>query len=424
MNKRSLWLVALLAVVALVATACPQGQQDGEGALAGVDITFSISLAEEEQATIRQLLDLFEQETGATVNLTAVTSQDMPDKLTGEVDSGTHTIHLFAQDNVSLRVLVDEELVEDLSDVEIPGEVLPSMIPGMYEGVQYFLPFRPNVQVVYLNRDRLEAAGVTSPPTTTEELRAAAEAMAEEAGGPRLTLSLSEEPGGDPAAVTISELVVSFGGNPLILNDEGSLAAYEFLAGLWADELLTRESLLAKFDTQVDYLTGETSWIGKNWPFTTGVLDDQGVLDRFDVYEGWAGPERAAHVIGGDVLGIPRGITGDELEAALQLAQFLMSQETQTTLAAENAWPSIRDDAYAEVPEAQQATFDAIQAALEDGWYRPNVPYWTAVTAGMNEAISRILEGGEPVKAVLDEINGKIAAAAQEAGQPYPPEAE
>ncbi len=36
------------------------------------------------------------------------------------MDSGNHTIHLFAQDNLALAVLVDDGLVEDLSDVAIP----------------------------------------------------------------------------------------------------------------------------------------------------------------------------------------------------------------------------------------------------------------------------------------------------------------
>ena len=121
-------------------------------------------------------------------------------------------------------------------------------------------------------------------------------------------------------------------GNPLLLNDAGSVRAFEFLQSLWTEGLLARESLLAKYDTQVDYLQGEAAWLAPNWPFTSRVFAEQDILARFQVYAGWRGPARAAHVLGGDVLGIPRGVEGRRKEAALALARALMSRETQAIL--------------------------------------------------------------------------------------------
>jgi trehalose transport system substrate-binding protein len=233
-----------------------------------------------------------------------------------------------------------------------------------------------------------------------------------------VTLSLAE---GDPAAVTISEWIVSFGGNPLILNDDGSVRAFEFLQGLWRDNLLARESLLGKFDTEVDNLQGETAWLAQNWPITSAQLAEQGLLNRFQVYEGWRGPAREAHVIGGDVLGIPKGVTGRQKEAAVALAEFLMSEQAQKLLVERNAWPSIREDAYGDVPREQKQTFDAIQVALENGWYRPNVAYWPDVSEQMNAAVRRVVTGGENARTVLDELHGRIEAAARQKGDEYPP---
>ena len=416
-------LVASFMALALLLGACG-GDDDGgsaavgSGELEGTEITFSVSLAEEEQDAVQELLDQFEEDTGATVNLTSVSSADLPQKLRVEVGAGDPTIHLFAQDNLALKVLVDENLVEDLSDVELPDGIIESMIPEQFDDKTFFLPFRPNVRIAYANQERFEAADV-EPPTTTEEFREVAEALREEANGTaKVTLSLAE---GDPAAVTISEWIVSFGGNPLVLNDEGSVEAFEFLQGMWRDGLLARESLLAKFDTEVDYLQGETSWLAQNWPVTSAQLSEQGLLDRFTVYEGWEGPERAAHVIGGDVLGVPRGVSEEEKEAALALADFLISEDAQKTLVERNAWPSVRDDAYSDVPEEQQETFEAIQAALEDGWYRPNVAYWSNVSEQMNAAVRRIIVDGAPVEATLNELHGNIEAAAEAAGAEYPP---
>jgi trehalose transport system substrate-binding protein len=393
-------VAALLVIMAVVATACggdDEAAPPGGGRLSGTTITFSISLAEEEKGAVAEVLRRFERQTGARVQQTSVTSSDLPAKLRVEVQAGRPTVHLFAQDNLALASLVQDGLVEDLSNEAIPAEVIPSMVPEKFGGRQYFLPFRPNVRVTYANTERFRGARVERP-RTVEELRTVAERLKAAAGGtPKVTLSLAQ---GDPAAVTVSEWVVSFGGNPLLLNDDGSVRAFEFLQGMWRDQLLARESLQGKFDTEPDYLQGETSWLAQNWPVTSAELSRQGLLDRFDVYEGWRGPARAAHVIGGDVLGIPRGVSGGEREAAVELARFLMSRETQQTFVQRNAWPSIREDAYGDVPGEQRETFSAIQTALKDGWYRPNVVYWSDVSEQMNSAVRRILEGGENVRSV------------------------
>jgi trehalose transport system substrate-binding protein len=221
--------------------------------------------------------------------------------------------------------------------------------------------------------------------------------------------------------VTITEFVVAFGGTPLVLNDAGSRAALEFLQALWREGLLAEESLVAKYDTQVDYLQGETAWLARNWPFTSMVFAEQDLLDRFRVYAGWRGPVRAAHVIGGDVLGLPRGVAGRRREGALALARFLMSQEAQALLVERNAWPAIRADAYGTVPAALRETFAAIEGALADGVYRPAVPYWAEVSDAMNEAVRRIVARGEPAGPVLDALHARVAEAARRKGVPYPP---
>lgn len=409
------WLpsrVLLLCLLAVLGSAC--GRSD-EAERAG--LTFSASLAEDEKPTVREVLERFRAETGIAVALVAVTAADLPEKLKVEVGAGRPTIDLFAQDNLALRPLVDGGLVQALEDVDVPAEVLPVMAPPRFDATRYFLPFRPNVLVTYANRARLREAGV-APPRTVMEIRAVAEAFKGRRGAPKVTLALAE---GAPTAITIAELVLGFGGDPLVLNDRGSVAAFEFLAGLWRDGLLARESLVAKYDTQVDHLVSETAWLAQNWPFTSGVLARQGLLDRFEVYEGWRGPTRAAHVVGGDVLGIPHGITGRRREHAVRLATFLMSREAQERLVAGNAWPAIRGDAYGQVPAAQRETFEAVRRALAGGWHRPGVPYWSNVSDAMNEAVRRILQGGERVRPVLDDLHAVIAAAARRKGAPYPP---
>jgi len=400
----------------------------GGGTLAGTTITFAISVSEEERPAIRSVLTRFEERSKVSVDLqllsrfrdqppsrvdlvTSLDAQALTARLAA--DAGREpTIHLFAQDNLALVPLVEGGLVEDLSDVEVPDAVRSGMVPPRFDERQLFLPFRPNVRLAYLDAEQARAAGV-SPPRTSGELIAAAEKLKAATGRPAVTLSLAE---GDPAAV--SEWIVSHGGDPLVLNDAGSVAAFEVLQTLWKRDLVARESLFARFDTEVDHLLSGRSLLAQNWSFTSAVLAGADQLDRFWVYPGWEGPVRAAHVIGGDVLGVPKGVTGRRREAAVALAEFLMSREAQELLARENAWPSIRSDAYGRVAPELQQTFAAIDAALADGWFRPSVSHWSEVSELLNEAVDRIVVRLEPVKPTLDELHARAVAAARRAPQP------
>jgi trehalose transport system substrate-binding protein len=418
---------ALVVLLAVVAAACGGGggnesntTPSPQGSLSGTTITFSDSLAESEVPAVQDLLSQFHDQTGATVKLTAVDAQTLPQKLKVEKDSGHHTIQVFAQDNLALATLVDQGLVQDLSDVQLPSQITPSLIPQKFDGKQYFLPYRPNVKVTYVNKDRFSSAGV-SPPETVDQYKSVAEKLKAAGGSGKITLQLATQPDTGPLGVTVSEWVVSYGGDPVILNDSGSVQAFTFLQGMWKEGDFAQESKLAKYDTDADYLKGETAWMATNWPFTTTELADADILDKFQVYEGWAGPDRAAHVIGGEVLGIPEGVTGKEKEAALALAQFLISKDAQEELVAKNSWPSVRSDALGQVSAEQKSTFDAIQAALADGWYRPNVVYWPDVEAAMADAVSRIIYNGESAASVLNNEHSKIAAAAKSDGAQYPP---
>jgi trehalose transport system substrate-binding protein len=427
MRHRSKAISALVAVLALVGAACSKSKTpttatpSATGSLAGTTITFSVSLATNENAAVQEVLKMFKDQTGVNVKLTSIDAATLPQKLQVEVSSGHHTVQLFAQDNVSLAILVDKKLVEDLSDVQIPSGVIPALVPAKFDGKQYFLPFRPNVRVTYVNKDRFSSAGV-SPPTTVDEYKTVAEKLKASAGGQgKVTLSLADAPNPDPLGITISEWVVSYGGDPLLLNDNGSVQAFTFLQGLWKEGVFAKESKQAKYDTEVNYLKGETSWLATNWTFTTGLLAESGILDKFQVYEGWKGPARAAHAIGGDVFGIPKGVSGKQKEAAIALAKFLESKPAQEILASKNTWLSVRSDALAQVPADQRSTFQAATAELKDGWYRPNVVYWNDVELAMDDAVHRILYNGEDAKTVLDQEHSKIAQAAQSKGVTYPP---
>lgn len=426
--------VALLLLAVLVGAGCGQAGASGGLGLEGTAITFSIKVDESERPAIQELLSRFQHQTRARVSLeqlsrfrkplgprvsllTDVTAEGLVKRLREDQSQGKATVHLFAQDNVALSPLVDENLVQRLDALApVPKEAIETLVPQPdAAGNRYFLPFRPNVRLAYGRDTEFRKAGVDEP-TTEDELVSSARAL-KGSGQPKVTLSLAD---GDPAAVTVCELIVSHGGNPLVLNDAGSAQAFTFLQKLWRDGLLSPASFQAKWDTEVRNLADGTASLAENWSFTSAQLAKRGLLQDFFVYPGWSGP-RQVHVIGGDVLAVPRGVRGKELRAAVALASFLMSKDSQELLARRNAWPSFRSDVnYRDLPQDQQATFSAIQTALAHGWYRPTVAYWPQLSRQLNKAVVTILLEGKPVQPVLDELHGQIQAAAASQGASYP----
>lgn len=391
-------------------------------------ITFAIVLDPGEEPAVRKVLQEFEKRTGTRVRLEdsprfqpergvhvqLTKPADIAGQIEEDLENKNPTIHLFAEDNIRLTALVRGNLVQDLSDVPIPSEVRPSLRPlelPEAPGKRYFLPFRANVRVAYANTEAF--ANAREPvPRTTDELLLAGQRLKEKAGGePKITLSLAAW---EPAAVTISEFIVSYGGDPLNLNDPGSVEAFEFLKQLWDEGLLVQErSLQAKHDSEIENLARGVSALAENWSGTSADLAQKELLERFTVYSGWRGPVRAAHVIGGNLLGVPQGVTGEQREAAVGLACWLMSKEAQQILIEKNAWAPIRSDATP--PSDQRETFEAIEEALQSPWYRPNVPYWDAVAKQMYTALSQIF-AGEPVLPTLQRAQARIELAKAESG--------
>src|SRR5207247_1323734 len=148
--------------------------------------------------------------------------------------------------------LVQSDLVEDLSDLHVDRPDIDVVSP---EVGRYFLSFRPNVQITYVNKKALREVGATAPKSL-DEVKQLAQKFKDRGGAGKITLSLHK---GDAAAVTVAELILSYNGDSLILNDRGSVAAFTWLQGMWSEGLLAWESRTAQFDTQVPYLEQGTS---------------------------------------------------------------------------------------------------------------------------------------------------------------------
>lgn len=391
-------IAIVIAMVVLMLAAIGHGAE--------TTITVAMRLAESEWQIVRQLiLPPFEATCGCRVQAIDVPPEALGQRLRAMKRAGRMQIDLFAQDNMRLQELVGAGLTSALTpeETQVDEAVYPSlMAAGVIEGVRYFLPFRPNVQIAYYNTEKFDHYGL-QPPRTWSELLEVARFFHEKEGVGRVLFKGS---GGAPTTTQLYEWIVSAGGDPFDFADPGTVETFRFLATL--RPYLAPESRRAKWDTTNDALAQEAAYLAQNWPFGVPLLVQDYDKKEIHTYSGWAGPEREAHVIGGDVLGIPVGAPHREL--ALALIRHLQSREVQTILVSKLGWPSVRSDADAKVEAWMRPHVAAVQEALRHGVFRTHVSYWVEYDRLANEAITRILWRQEDPELVLPPLAERLAA--------------
>ncbi len=369
-------------------------------------LTVTMRLADPEWRVVReQVLRPFEQTCGCRVRAVDVPPELLTQRLKAMAAAGRVEIDLFAQDNMRLQELVEAGLVQPLDNLDVrldPAIQSPLASAGILGGHRYFLPFRPNVQIAYYNTAKFTATGLT-PPRTWDALREVARAFKTKDGVGRV---LFQAAGGAPTVTQLYEWIVSAGGDPFDFRHPGTLATFRFLRELAPD--LSPDSRRAKWDTTNDALAQESVYLAQNWPFGISLLiHDYGKTD-IGTYSGWTGPAREAHVIGGDVLGIPVGAAHRDL--ALRLIRHLESRQVQEIFAARLGWPTIRSDALGTVDAWLRPHVAAVEEAMRHGIFRKNVPYWAEYERIASEAVERILFGSESPDKVLPSLANRLDA--------------
>jgi len=366
-----------------------------------------MALGEPEWKVMREdVLPAFEKANNVKVEAIQVEAAEVPRKLEAMKLANKMEIDLITQDNMALAPLVDKGLVEDLSAYrsKIPASIIPAMIPvGEFSGKLYFMPYRPNVEINFYNETAFKKYNL-NPPKTWDELLAVAKTLKEKEGVGKVGLKLTLD---GATTVQLFEFIRSAGGDPMVLNDEGSVKAYTFLKELYP--YLGADAKRADWNTTNKFLATDAFYTAANWPFAVNVLVQDGGKKEMKAWPGWKGPVKASKVLGGEVLGIPVGAPNKEL--AFKLMEHLMSKEVQETLVVKLGWPSSRSDAYGKVADWQKPYFDAINEAMKVTEPRPNVTYWADVEKATNDAYREAVMEGKDVKATLDKYAAILAAA-------------
>ena len=422
MKKKIVATIMTVAMAAGLLTGCGSAQSNPKETQAGTtantestqtgsttdggSIRVTMALSEEEWAVMRnKVIPDFEEQYGITVDAVQMEAADVVKQITAMNQAGKMDIDVIAQDVNNLTPLVYNGLVEDLSEYtdQIPEESIGSLAEaGVFDGKTYFMPYRPNAEINYYNTDMFEKYNLT-PPTDWDSLYDTAKALKEQEGLGRLCLKIKME----GEAIDLVEFIRSAGGDPLVLNDEGSVQAFTFLQKLWPE--LSEDTLTAGFSSTNTYLATDEVYYAPNWPYAANVVVKDGGKTNIAAYEGFSGPVKYVKTLGGEMLGIPTGSRNKE--QAMLFINYLESKEVQTTLMKENGWISFRSDVYEECDEWQKPFVEATTKALAVAEPLPHVSYWSDAQQAINDAAKEICIDGKDVKEVLDKYAAQIEAA-------------
>jgi multiple sugar transport system substrate-binding protein len=195
---------------------------------------------------VKQALPAFEKETGLKVEVTQLGEDQLSDQYNVKLNAGSSDIDvmmyrplqegkLFAK-NKYLADLSDQVAANkdwDFSDFQAgPAEATA------YEGKPVGVPIITEQEVLYYRKDLLEKAGLSAPPKTLDELKAAATKIKEAEPGVAGFVARTNK----SAAVTqFSSFLYSFGGDfvdaggKATVNSDAAKQAYAYYGGLIKD---------------------------------------------------------------------------------------------------------------------------------------------------------------------------------------------
>jgi class 3 adenylate cyclase/ABC-type glycerol-3-phosphate transport system substrate-binding protein len=365
---RKLWPWPALAVVLLL-LAGAGGTAIWYVSLSPAPLRILTGLSQEELHVFEELVTTFGKRHSLTVSVENV---DWPQALS-RLKQEQGTIDLITFDINGARFeLVHNNLVEDLSGVKglLPSLMHPAMLKSLdVNEKRFFLPFRPNVRLVFVNRKKLAELSSNRLETWADVLDVAKRWYARD-GEPRVVV----EGGEADAPLLLLELIRSAGGDPCNVLHPQSQAAMQLLRELWP--YVSPLSSRVDWQTASGFLLSESVYVARNWAFALSLIHEAGQEREqdFEVYAGWrwAQDAKPSYLLGGELLALPK--QAPHKEVALKLLRFLTSKETQADIVKKLSWPPMRLDVMGALEEWQQRYQAAIMLALRHA--EPVPAYW------------------------------------------------
>jgi len=273
-----------------------------------------------------------------------------------------------------------------------------NMVDGQAVGVPWYVETR----LLYYRKDIAEKAGITSPPSTWEDLKTMATAMKEK-GGAKWGISLGTKNWQEyfPFLWSNGGDVTDGSGNPA-LNSPQAVEALTYYDSFFKDGL-TPKSVPEGFDITPAFVKGDNPMFFSG-PWHLGLIKDAGGSGFESKWAIAPIPKKvsATSFLGGSNMVVFSG--SKNKPAAWAFVKFVDNPDTQvlwyktvTDLpAVQAAW---------QIPDvASDPNVKMFGDQLQDTKAQPATPNWSELSSAINDTLEKMTTGGMDPKAAADEM--------------------
>ncbi|MEV6104986.1 extracellular solute-binding protein [Streptomyces sp. NPDC051940] len=417
--RRVVTATALVATLALAATACGDDGDSGDDKASGpVTITWwDTSNATNEAPTYKALIEEFQT---ANPNIkvkyvnvpfdqaqdkfqTAAGSKGAPDVLRAEVGWTPG----FAKSQ--FLAPLDGTAALDKQD-----DITPSLLKqAQYEGKTYGAPIVTDTLGLMWNKELLKKAGHDAPPTTWDELKQVAKDVKSKAGVDGFWLNNA----------TYYELPFLYGEGTDMVDAAGkkiTINSPEAVKGVDVSKDILASDGVAKLDVTADayahmmdaFNNGKVAMIVQGpWELTNvfkgAAFADKANLGVANVPAGSSGKSGAP--TGGHNLSVYAGSSKEKQEAAFKFVGFMTSGETQAKIAVKNGTLPTRTSAYTAEVTATPGVADFQKVLAESAQPRPELAEYSSLLGDdFGQNLTKILQGKTSTQDGLNTIAEKF----------------
>lgn len=422
-KSKQVGALAIAAASALVLSACAPADSESSGGEAAqqLSVWFPGTNQTEIELVTDQIVPAFEEETGATVEVTFLDWGDMSTKLNAAFAGGTAP-DVFGHGPAALADFVVNERVEPLTtyvdqlSAEDQDDLAGAMAGGQVDGTQYLVPLSLQGSLLVYNAADFVEAGLDpdNPPSTWEDVRDVASQLTTRDSSGAITRSgllLPSQPIGRQQ--TFAFLLHSAGGQQLADDEAGAAfdseegrRALEYFTDLFSGKDAVSAGLGADYSNaptaQQPLVLGTASMTLLSPGSLQQIVSANPDLDlRVMMPPKFEGADEG-HALGGAGPGLMINADSKEKDLAWQFIQHMISPETSAEytegIGAIPPRASAASTPYVEDNPVLQPFVEAAPFYVTN----PNVPGWVQVRDTMDKYIEQALNETASANDALD----------------------
>ncbi len=346
-----------------------------------------------------------------TVKVEAYPDVDLRQKILTAI-AGGQTPDLARADIVQVPEFAEIGALAPL-DTEMPdfSKIKDTVYPGplssnVYKGHYYGLPLDTNTRVLIYNKDVFASAGITTPPKTFDDMKAACDKVkalgkadtycyAEGGTGSWSVLPWIWSNGGD---ITNADYTKATG----FLNGPGTVGAVTLLKSMLDDKILSPGILGNGIATSDAIGKAQTATI-LDGPWMPPIFQKQFPDLKFGMSAMPSGPGGSVSVVGGE--DIVMFEQSQNKPAAMEFMRYMLSNDPQLALGKVGQMPVIKSlSGSKDLPDY----YSVFQTQLASAKARTPSPAWPKIDDAVTGAVLQALKGEKTPQAALDEAAATV----------------